>query len=274
MKPTPPGCPSFLFLLRLSLILLLGSAAAAAGDEAGPAIQPFGDVPAGYQIAWHDEFDGSALDLNKWDYRTDSKLWSTQLPANVSVADGLLKLQLQKQAAGGKAYTGGGIISKDAFMYGYYEARFRVPPGAGWHTSFWTMKSNGAGGTKPVGTQEIDICEQDSVKVTKYSAGVIAWGNNQKGLGRKYVETPDLHEGFHVWGCEFTPETVKFYFDGRLTHQTDAKVFKKGPQNIWLTSIACGYGGTRAVDDKQLPAVAEYDYVRFFSKTGSQLVAQ
>jgi hypothetical protein len=48
-----------------------------------------------------------------------------------------------------------------------------------------------------------------------------------------------------VWGCEFTPTVVRFFFDGKLTHETDATHFKKGPQNIWLTSLSIGLGGTQ-----------------------------
>ncbi len=102
-----------------------------------------------------------------------------------------------------KAYTGGGVISTQQFEYGYYEARFKVPQGSGWHTSFWTMAYN-AKNTAPLGRRKSISASRDSVNTLKYSAGVIAWGNKGKGFGRKYVATPDLAADFHVWGCEFT----------------------------------------------------------------------
>ncbi len=225
---------------------------------------PFGNVVQGYHLAWSDDFTGTTLDTSQWDYRMDSKLWSTQLPANVSVADGKLVITVKREKAAQKDYSGGGIISKRQFEYGYYESRFKVPPGSGWHTSFWTMLYNGAD-TGPKGTQEIDICEQDSVNLEKYSAGVIAWDQHGKNYGRQHVSTPDLATDFHVWGCEFTPTVVKFFFDGKLTHQTDATKFKQGPQNIWLTCIAAPYTGTKFVDSSKLPATAEFDYVRYFA---------
>jgi beta-glucanase (GH16 family) len=259
--------------LTLSILMLNGLLARGNPVNAADAPEPYAKVVQGYHLAWSDEFDGNTLDLSKWTYRTDSKMWSTQLPANDSVSDGTLIIALKKETAAGKQYTGGGIISKKTFLYGYYEARFRVPPGAGWHTSFWTMSTDGSGTTKPGATQELDICEQNSVNLTDYSAGIFAWGDHGKQFGRKYIHTPDLHAEFHVWGCEFTPETVKFYFDGRLTHQTDAKVFKQGPQSIWLTCIASALENTPAVDDKQLPATAEFDYVRYFSRTDTKRAA-
>jgi len=45
---------------------------------------------------------------------------------------------------------------------------------------------------------------------------------------------PDFAADFHVWACEFTPQVVKFFLDGRLTHQTDATQFPHGPQSVWL----------------------------------------
>ena len=92
------------------------------------------EQPAGYKLAWADEFGGATLDSSRWGYRTDSKHWSTQKPENVTVADGVLKLNVKKEKAGDKEYTGAGVISKKTFKYGYYESCFKIPAGAGWHT--------------------------------------------------------------------------------------------------------------------------------------------
>ncbi len=120
--------------------------------------------------------------MSQWDYRIDKE--------NVEHAEAGERLRGRRQAghhaeeeADGK-HTGGGVISKRQFEYGYYEARFKVPPGSGWHTSFWAMIYN-AKNTVPAKTQEIDFCEQDSVKTTKYSAGVLAWDQKGRGLRAK-----------------------------------------------------------------------------------------
>ena len=215
---------------------------------------------AGYHLAFSDEFNAPELDAAKWDYRTGSNFFSTQLPANVSVADGSLKIQLKKESAGNQAYTGGGVISRSLFKYGYYEARIKVPASSGWHTSFWTKSQHRIEG----GKQEIDICEQTSVK-PDYSVGVIDWNFPKgKSAGRLYPPAPDLHQNFHVWSCKFTPALVKFYFDGQPVYQIDATTFAHSQQNIWLTAIA-----NTKVDDSKLPAVAEFDYVRFYAPPDS-----
>ena len=256
---------SILACLTALLILTPGVQAQTAANAT---VAPYGDVVRNYTLSWADEFDGPTLDLSKWSYRVDDKGWSAQVAANVSVANGNLVIALKKEKdnehVDHKAYTAGGVISNRTFEYGYYEARFKVPPGSGWHTSFWTAAHGDATKINPKGQQEIDICEQDSVTTKKYSAGVIAWEQRAKGYGRKGFPTPDLAADFHVWGCEFTPTVVRFFFDGKLTHETDATRFKHGPQNIWLTSISIGLGGTHYVDNSRLPATAEFDYVRFF----------
>ena len=274
------GCYQYLLFVKhfLSALFLCACPLANAAPidpeshDAKPVVPEI--AAAGYRLVFSDEFNGTALDTEKWNYRTDSKGLSTQLAANVSVSGGTLHLKLKKESAQGKNYTGAGVISKQTFKYGYYEARFKVPPGAGWHTSFWTMRSDGAGGTAPgAAKQEIDICEQDSVKLTGYSAGVIDWSprmlhQEQVGHGRTNLRTPDLSADFHTWGCEFTPAEVKFFFDGKLTHQTDAAGFAHGDQNIWLTSIGYKAGG-KLIDDSKLPADAEFDYIRFYEKAAA-----
>lgn len=222
----------------------------------------------GYRLAWSDEFDGTRLDTNSWDFRTDGKMWSTQKPENVSVSGGKLVLAVKKEDTGDRHYTGAGVISKRAFKYGYYESRFKVPPGAGWHTSFWLQKYDGSGGTNPqASAQELDVCENDSAKPTSYSVNVHRWNPKPHvAMGGKKVRTPDLSADFHVFGCEFTPETVKYFFDGDLVQTVDATRFPHSEQNIWLTVVAAGLGGTKAVDDTKLPAAAEFDYVRFYEK--------
>ena len=224
--------------------------------------------PPGYTLVWSDEFNDGTLDTNKWCFRTDSKHWSTQLPANVSVHDGEIFLSVKKEDAGGKHYTGAGVISKLTFKYGYYESRFKVPPGAGWHTSFWMMKHDGKGGTGPTASaQELDVCENDSVNLARYGVNVHKWNPQPHvSMGGKGVTTPDLSADFHTFGCEFTPETVKYYFEGKLVQTVAVTNFAHSDQHIWLTTIASQLGKTKAVDDTKLPAAAVYDYVRFYEK--------
>lgn len=217
----------------------------------------------GHRLVWQDEFDGTALNTTRWQYRTDTRFWSTQLPANVSVSNGLLHLHLKKEDLGTIQYTAGGVISRELFRYGYYEARMKVPPGSGWHTSFWMMKYNRPA-TDTVAI-ELDVIENDSVDPMEYGVNVHRHlPTPHLTFGNKFITTPSLSADFHIFGCEFTPTTIRYYFNGSLVQTVDATQLPHNDMNIWLTSIASPLGGTTFVDESQLPATALFDYVRYY----------
>ena len=229
--------------------------------------------PAGYEKVFSDEFEGDKIDTQKWGFRLDSKLLSTQRPENVSVKDGKLEIALRKESVGDKAYTAGGVISREKFVYGYYEACFKTPPAEGWHTAFWAMRKRFPDEPKgPSALLELDFCEQDGGDPNFYSFGVINQSryhqrkNRQSwNAGRWVIEdAPDTSASFNVWGCEFTPEVTRFYFNGRLTKEISSAGFPHDEMNVWMSVIASNLKGDRWVDDSKLPNVVQCDYIRVY----------
>jgi beta-glucanase (GH16 family) len=222
--------------------------------------------PPGYKLAWSDEFEGTKLDGARWVYRTDSKHWSTQKQENVSVAGGNLVLLLKQEKAGDKNYTGAGVITRQAFRFGYYESHFRIDAGKGWHTSFWMMGHDGSGGTGTAATGiELDVIENDSIDLTSYGVNVHKWQGKHESRGHKVVKTSSLAD-YHVFGCEYKPAEVKYFLDGELVQTVDVSDLPHGGLHIWLTSIASHLGKTDAVDGSRLPGRVYFDYVRFYAE--------
>lgn len=272
-KPLLPtaviGCFSLGLVVQLlsfpSTVLGQGAASEVAGAPGHS--KPAAPLP-GYELMWSDEFDAGVLDAAKWGYRTDSKHLSTQKPENVSVKDGLLRLTLKKETAGGKQYTGAGIISKSTFKYGYFEARLKMPVGAGWHTSFWLMKHDGSGTTDSQdAAQGIVVAQNESIDHLSYAVKLEKYQEPVASYGFLRMLGPDLTADFHVFGCEFTPEAAKFFLDGKLVQSVDASHLAHSEQNLWITSIASHMGNTPKVDDSALPQEALCDYVRVFVKS-------
>ncbi len=229
--------------------------------------------PAGYELVFSDEFEGEKIDTRKWGFRLDSKLLSTQRPENISVKNGNLEIALRKESFRGKPYTGGGVISRQKFVYGYYEARFQTPPAEGWHTAFWAMRKRFPDQPKgPSALLELDFCEQDGGDPHFYSFGIINQSryhqkkNRQSwNAGRWVIEdAPDTSTSFNVWGCEFTPEQTRFYFNGRLTKELSSSGFPHDEMNVWMSVIASTLKGDRWVDDSKLPNVVLCDYIRVY----------
>ena len=218
-----------------------------------------------FELVFSDEFDGKSIDTSKWNFRTDSKHWSTQLPQNNRVSDGVLYLDLKKEKAGNKEYTGAGLISKDTFGFGYYEAKMMTPKGAGWHTSFWLMGHDGSGGTSPSATcLEIDIVENDSKVNLGYLSNLHLWKGTHKDFGGKYVPSEGLNQDFQKVGCLFREDSLFFFYNDKEVDKRRVADLPKCGMNIWLTSIASFLGDTKAVDEALLPAAAQFQYVRFY----------
>jgi beta-glucanase (GH16 family) len=266
----PGGVPVVVYPVAAALLVGFCAPSAAGQSEAATSSAPTSPLP-GYTLVWSDEFEGETLDPSKWEYRTDSKHLSTQKPENVAVKDGLLHLTLRKEAAGGKQYTGAGIVSKAAFRHGYYEARVKVPAAAGWHTAFWLMKHDGSGTTDShLALQGVDVFEHNSIDPHSYQVCVRKYNPEPPEVyGFGTVTSPDLAAGFHLLGCEFSQEEVRFFLDGQPVRRVEVTGFEHGDQNIWVTSIASHMGGTQKVDDNKLPAVVLCDHVRFFQRSPS-----
>ena len=236
-----------------------------------PKVQPYQgtELSAPYQLAWSDEFASGKVDEERWYYRVDSKLWSAQLARNNSVSDGLFRIHLKKEQVGNYQYTGGGIITKTLFRYGYYETRMKVPSGQGWHSSFWMMRDKILANLPQDSNHiELDPVENDSSDPYHFQTDAHRWlpGSHRKYGTRQIHPTKPLTD-FHVFGLEFTPTELRYFFDGELVAATDASIWAHCDVNVWLTCLAGKLGPkTTGVDESKLPAETQYDYFRFFRK--------
>jgi beta-glucanase (GH16 family) len=245
-------------LSALAIVLLPAPAAQA---------DPIGGT--GWTLVFNDDFNGSTVDTSKWNYRTDVKAFSGQRPENITVSGGLMNINLKQESFGGKSFTGGGLISKQPFRYGYYETRAKINDGVGWHTSFWAMAGDGSTTFGPERKTELDGFEIDSTSspnpLRNIHSGVHAWNGSadMHNVGTTYNSGLDLRQ-WHVYAFEWSETSVKFYVDNVLKY-TAAYAPTKWTHdyvNIWLTSI--GYG--TSPNPAFLPSAAQFDYIKYWQK--------
>jgi beta-glucanase (GH16 family) len=262
--------------MKISFLSILGWTLAASASS----VSGFGQAklngsfpPAGYTLKWYDAFDGNSLDLTKWIYRTDVKVSSSQTPQNVVVHGGNLVIWMRKQEDRGRQYTGGGVISKHSFHYGYFEARAKLFGGSGWHQSVWAMAVSDGSTTYPPNIRtEIDGLEFDSDTTWKGRMGLIIWkgpGHSQnRSCTAGVVRGPlgvDATTAFHTYGFEYTEQKVKYYLDGDLRCVLDypPSEGEHDEINLWLTAIGYELRGAK-IDQSKLPGQMLVDFAAFY----------
>lgn len=208
------------------------------------------DVPQyeGYDLLWHDEFNGTMMDESIWSYEPHAPGWTnaelqeyTTSTENVYVRNGKMTIKAVKtQNDKGKDYYTSGKVTtkgKQDFLYGKVVASAKVPQGKGLWPAIWMMPTNQSyyGGWPRCG--EIDIMEVlgDDVN-TAYST--IHYGKPHNEQQGKYVLTGDgFADGFHEYSVEWEPGEMRFYID----------------ENLILT-VNDWFSGDVGIDDRPYPA--------------------
>jgi beta-glucanase (GH16 family) len=104
---------------------------------------------------------------------------------------------------------------------------------------------------------------------------ICGWNGTVPILCYRTTLSPNIVDEFHRYGCEWTPTTLKFFFDGNLVGQMntppDNIIFHRG-KNIWLDLAIHRWANGGVVSD--LPATFEIDWVKVWQKPNIGLYAK
>ncbi len=196
------------------------------------------DLP-GWQLFWHDEFDGTSLNTTNWTALTrqnqnnnEKEYYTT---GQVTVANGNLQLTATNQPLGNKQYRSGLITSNMLFGQGRIEARIDLPTTKGMWPAFW-MNPNQV--QWPTGG-EIDIMENKGSEPTITSSSFhwqkdpnVACCDQHKSVTNTYSansngQPVNFTTGFHIYAAEWdkkpntTINEIRFYVDNNLFFTVD-----------------------------------------------------
>lgn len=191
----------------------------------------------GYHLLWHDEFDGTELNLDNWTVEEREPGWTNnELQAyvnseeNVYVEDGklVLKANKGKDAKGLTAYTSGKVNSKSKrqFLYGKVVVRAKVPAGQGLWPAIWMMPQDESFYGQWPKCGEIDIMEILGNQ-TKILYSNIHYGLPHGESQGTYTLDTSFSKDYHEFGLEWEPDEMRFFVDGQLFHTV----------NNWYTAV-------------------------------------
>jgi beta-glucanase (GH16 family) len=230
-------------------------------------------------LVWSDEFNGTALDGTKWTAETGGGGWGNKelqyyKAANATVSSGTLKIIAKKEKVQANNYTSARIKTalKGDWTYGRFEARIKLPKGAGLWPAFWMMPTDSYYGTWPK-SGEMDISEMIGAKPTN-SFGTLHYGTSSTDHQYRgadfYLNSGTYADGFHTFAIEWQAGVVRWFVDDNLYNtirSTDiapyAWPFDKRFYIILNLAVGGTLGGT--VDNTIFPATMEVDYVRVYN---------
>ena len=241
------------------------------------------DVPPGWNLVWHDEFDGNTLDPSNWTYDIGGGGWGngeaeyyTDRPENVRVENGMLIIEARRELYQKLPFTSARLKTQglQTFQYGRIEARIKVPAGSGTWPAFWMLGSDIDQRPWP-GCGEIDIMEYLGKDPTAILGTMHGPGySGAQGLTKSYRQGSSIADDFHTYAVEWDATQISWFFDGvKYSTYTRADIGSREwvfnqPFFIMLNMAIGGTLGGLAGPSTVFPLQLQVDYVRVFQKAG------
>ncbi len=260
------------WLLSAGLACLIGGEMAQA-DE--PQINS-DSISDGWVLTWSDEFDGEAIDTQKWEVLTRKKNYNGEsqyyLPEQAAVVDGLLRITTTNEPYDGKAYRSARLESWFEQVYGRFEVRAKIPTTQGIWPAIWLLPRSQPW---PHGG-EIDIMEHAGSRPTEVQSAyhfADAEGKHDHvykvftatGPEGEPVRFPD---DFHVYAVEWSPAQIVFYVDGEAFYRigADEVPISSTPMSVVLNTAVGGFFDGEPDETTRFPQYFDIDYVRVYSR--------
>ena len=247
-----------------------------------------GTASAQYQLVWQDEFNGTSLDLSKWEPMIGNGCpgicgWGNNeaqyyRAENATVGGGTLKITAKRENFGGAQYTSARLrtLNKGDWTYGRFEMRAKLPFGQGIWPAFWMLPSDNVYGTWAA-SGEIDIMEAIGSEPGRIH-GTTHFGGaspNNTYSGNSYtLPSGTFSDDFHEFAIEWEEGEIRWYMDD-LLYRTQTSWWTPGaafpaPFNErfhLLLNLAVGGNWPGYPDaSTQFPQIYEVDWVRVYQE--------
>ena len=225
-------------------------------------------------MVWSDEFDiPGAPNASKWDYdigaggwgNNESQYYTNRLD-NAIVSNGTLKIIAKAETFSGSNYTSARLLTRNkfTFKYGKIEMSAKLPAGVGTWPAFWMLGENFPTAGWPA-CGEIDIMEHKGSDLNRIHGSLHYPGRSGGNPVTATTLIQNATTAFHLYSCEWSPQSIKFFVDGNLYHSVvnNSNLPFNQPFFIILNLAMGGtFGGN--IDPSFTSATYEIDYVRVY----------
>ena len=225
-----------------------------------------------WRLKLEDNFEGDSLDTAVWSLCPEQRrqdVGGRWADSETSVHDGNLWLRARIREDG--TPVSGGIRSLGKFeqAYGYFECRMMFPKTTGFWGAFWMMCGRvGKVDGSAMSGAEIDIIESGECprRGVNHAIHWDGYGEAHKAATKVIPSVPELYEGWHTYGFEWTKEEYVFYIDGRETWRTAEPGICAFPGYLKITTE---FGSWAApIVPEELPDFCRVDWVRVWEEIG------
>lgn len=237
---------------------------------------------SGYSIVFEDEFNGSSLNTDVWEYRgSGPRRGGFNAESQVKIENGNMIMTGEYLTDGmyGEGWYTGMIKLKERYCKGYFEIRCIVNAEPAFWSAFWLQADSpytasvSKGG---VGGAEIDIFEsvnsdefldKNSVTQTIHCAGVdgVQEGFQSNMLGSFYGK--NIYEEYNTYGLEWTDDEYIFYINGVETRRTSfGNGVSEVPEDVIVSLEIPDESRLAELDKDTYKTVYTVDYVRIYQK--------
>ncbi|HEX5552274.1 MAG TPA: family 16 glycosylhydrolase [Chitinophagaceae bacterium] len=237
----------------------------------------------GYKLVWRDEFGGSSLNENDWNYETGGTGWGnnelenyTSRPQNVFLSSGNLVIEARKEDYQGSHYTSARITTqgKKEFTYGRIDIRAKIPVAKGMWPALWMLGGNISTVPWPA-CGETDIMELIGKNPSRV-VGSFHW-KKADGTEGTYNDTYNLTTGdfsqhFHVFSLLWGHDSLQILVDDVPYVKASREALTDGiypfdKPFFLIFNVAVGGNWPGPPDHTtQFPQRMFVDYVRVFQK--------
>lgn len=182
-----------------------------------------------------DEFSGTTLNRNLWDYRNEGVYIGTRTKSKsdrraVTVGGGTVALSVKRDPSSSYRLLNGQIDSANhyRFSYGVAAARIKFQRGRGAHGSFWLQSPtyNSYPGNPSAAGAEVDTVEYFGQYFPNGGLGTFLYylnsarknvkiGGLQPAASRLKPSSDTWWDSYHVFSVKWTPQSYTFLVDGQ-----------------------------------------------------------